>query len=250
MRLYITFNFSSPITLPLNYQQILQGFIYNQIDDVAFSRFLHEEGYSDGKRSFKMFTFSRLQGKATINSKNKTITFKEKVEWQISSCLSKFIQSLGQSILMKDSLYINNHRVVVEELHYKATNVGDRKCSIRMISPITVHSTFEGSDGKKTTHYYNPWDHAFNHLINENIAHKYAAYYGEQLDSRVNIKPIKVNERDKIVTRFKDFIIEAWNGEYELRGDPKILTFACTTGIGAKNSQGFGLPEILTKWRR
>ncbi|MBB6450971.1 CRISPR-associated endoribonuclease Cas6 [Geomicrobium halophilum] len=244
MRLYVQFKLSSPLTLPLNYQQILQGFIYNQIDDETFSRFLHEEGYTDGRRIFKMFTFSRLQGKGKINPKNKTITFEDKVSWEVSSCLPKFIQSLGQSMLMKDFLYISNHPVSVEELQYKTTTVNDKECVIRMVSPITVHSTFEGR-ASKTTQYYKPWDHAFVHLINENINNKYRAYYGEQLSSRVAIKPIKVNKKDKIVTRFKGFIIEAWNGTYLLQGEPNILTFACTVGIGSKNSQGFGLPEVL-----
>lgn len=246
MRLYIQFRLDSPLMLPINYQQMLQGFIYNQIEDETFSRFLHEEGYVYGKRHFKLFSFSRLMGQAIVNRKQKTIIFKKQVSWQVSSCLPKFIHEFGQSLLMKDSLHFMGQPVIIEELHYKPLTIEKSTCTIRMLSPITIHSTYVSIDGKKTTQFFAPHDPAFAHLINENLAKKYKAYYGKEMEGRLEIKPVQVKKRDKVITRFKGFIIEAWNGVYALQGDPKILTFACTAGIGGRNSNGFGLPEIFT----
>lgn len=246
MRLLIQIKLETPLTLPLNYQDALQGFIYNQIEDKAFSHFLHEEGYLFGKRRFKLFTYSRLFGKPIVDSKRKTITFQEKVSWQVSSCLPKFIQEFGQNLLMKEYLHFNGQPITIQEISYKNLTVEKNKCTIKMLSPITVHSTFISTDGKKTTQYYRPYDPAFTHLINENLHKKFTAYYNKPLNKTLDIKPLQVSKKDKVVTRFKGFIIEGWNGIYSLQGDPDVLTFACTAGLGGRNSSGFGLPEIVS----
>lgn len=244
MRLNIHIRLESPLVLPLNYQEVLQGFIYNQIPDKTYSHFLHEQGYQYGKRKFKLFTFSRLMGRGKVDLRQKLIRFEEKLNWQVSSCLPKFIQEFGQCLLMKDSFHLNGHPVMIEELHYDTVTVDQSVCTVRMLSPITVHSTFVSGDGHKTTQYFSPHDPAFAHLINENLARKYFACYGEPIRGNIRITPVRVSQRDKVVTRFKGFIIEAWNGLYQLEGDPETLTFACAAGLGGRNSSGFGMPEL------
>ena len=58
MRLEIELGFDDKLVLPIHYNNIVQGFIYNNIEDEIFKTFLHEEGFQYGKRSFKLFTFS------------------------------------------------------------------------------------------------------------------------------------------------------------------------------------------------
>lgn len=41
--------------------------------------------------------------------------------------------------------------------------------------------------------------------------------------------------------------IKAWLGIYRLQGEPELISLAYDTGFGSKNSQGFGMFEILTK---
>jgi CRISPR-associated endoribonuclease Cas6 len=65
MRLRIVLNSSNSIKLPKAYNHLLQGFIYKLIDN-DLSKFLHTQGYRYGKRSFKLFCFSRLFGKFKI----------------------------------------------------------------------------------------------------------------------------------------------------------------------------------------
>ncbi len=36
-------------------------------------------------------------------------------------------------------------------------------------------------------------------------------------------------------------MIKGWNGKFRLTGDKKMLELALSAGLGAKNSQGFGL---------
>jgi len=46
---------------------------------------------------------------------------------------------------------------------------------------------------------------------------------------------------------YKGFIIKGWMGKFRLRGNPELIKFSYEAGLGAKNSQGFGMWEILKK---
>ena len=60
MRLKITLSSAQqPLTLPLQYNHILQAFIYDNIS-AELAAFLHEKGYAYEKRQFKLFVFSNL----------------------------------------------------------------------------------------------------------------------------------------------------------------------------------------------
>lgn len=63
MRFLITFGHTSPSRqLPIDYQYYIGAWIYKVIGtaDPAFAHFLHQFGYSDGKKSFKLFNYSPL----------------------------------------------------------------------------------------------------------------------------------------------------------------------------------------------
>lgn len=245
MRLHITMKPDRPLRLPLNYQQILQGFIYKSMQDRDFAAFLHESGYTLANRSFKLFTFGRLYGEFDIDKRNKMIIFKDQVRWSISSVLPKFIKELGKSILTEQNLHLNGQNINVGSIKYEDTEIMNPSCIIQMISPITIHSTYESSEGKKTTQYFDPDDPAFAHLITENLKRKYEAYYKRSMDGPFHIKPLRIHRRDKVITKFKDFIISGWNGTYKLSSTIENINFAYAVGIGGRNSQGFGMFNVM-----
>ncbi|MFD2671136.1 CRISPR-associated endoribonuclease Cas6 [Marinicrinis sediminis] len=241
----VTMKSESPLKLPLAYQQILQGFCYHVLQDRAFAQFLHDLGYPVGKRNFKLFTFSRLTGQYRIDKKHKQIVFEDSFSWQISSIVPAFIQEFGRSLLTADSLHFHGQEVFVDEVRYEDIGESTSPARIRMISPVTVHSTFESASGKKTTQFYDPDDPAFSHLIHENLRKKYLAFYQREMEGDFGIESVNVHPRDKVVTRFKQFMITAWNGVYQLNGTPENIRFAQCVGIGSRNSQGFGMFETL-----
>lgn len=73
MRFKITIEFNGNLELPINYNKILQGFIYRNIMDKDLAQFIHDKGFSYEKRKYKMFTFSRLQGDFTIDKIRKKL---------------------------------------------------------------------------------------------------------------------------------------------------------------------------------
>ena len=85
----------------------------------------------------------------------------------------------------------------------------------------------------------------FYQSINGNFFRKYQAYYGVPpiSDIQMNLCDNKVPR--KIVTKYKGIYITGWLGNYKISGERKYLDFLYQTGLGAKNSQGFGMFSIL-----
>lgn len=51
--------------LSVHYNHVLQAFLYRHLDG-QLAQSLHDEGFTEGKRHLKLFTFSRLQGEAMV----------------------------------------------------------------------------------------------------------------------------------------------------------------------------------------
>ncbi|WAA11992.1 CRISPR-associated endoribonuclease Cas6 [Fervidibacillus halotolerans] len=250
MRLKIIFsNPEKQTEVPINYQRILQGVIYHLLEtDQEFQHFIHEIGYAYENRRFKAFTFSRLFGKSEFNPQRRSLTFKGPITWYISSAIPKFIHLLGQSFLLRDQIRLHQTDVTVKQLQYEqVAPIYSEKIRIKMLSPVTVYSTFVGDNGKKITQYFDPDDLAFSHLIEENAKKKYEAFFKKPFEGQLKIKPLKVSPKDKVITKYKDTIINGWNGIYELEGPKDMLEFLYNTALGSKNSQGFGMFGVLNK---
>lgn len=249
MRLKIRFNSeNNKLVLPLEYHQILQGFIYHSLaNDQEFSEFLHEYGFHYENRVFKLFTFSRLFGKYYLNLERREIIFESPMTWYVSSILPKFIQLLGHKLLLDDQLRLHKTNIFVDQLEYeKEIPIQSNNILIEMISPVTIYSTYQ-SYGKKITQFFSPYDPVFSHLIEENAKKKYESFYNYPIVGSLEIIPIRVTKKHKVVTKYKNSIINGWNGVYELKGPIELLKLLYCTGIGGKNSQGFGMFQIFNR---
>lgn len=240
MQLMIYINLESPLILPVNYNHILQAVIYQGIGKASdFGNFMHEEGYYLGQRQYKMFQFSQLSGKYSI--KNNQIVFRNQVSFEVRSLDPVFLRLLGESFWRYGITFGSQKYGDIQMELYDYT-VEDNELLIRMKSPITVYST-EEETGR--TYYFDPEESLFYHSINGNFFRKYQAYYGVPpiSDIQMNLCDNKVPR--KIVTKYKGIYITGWLGTYKISGERKYLDFLYQTGIGAKNSQGFGMFSIL-----
>ena len=114
-----------------------------------------------------------------------------------------------------------------------------------MLSPMTIRSTLYTKDGKRKSYYYNPFEEEFSQLITENMKKKYFVVNGKLSNGEIRLIPIRTG-KEKIIKGDNDFIIKAWDGIYELTGDSELIKLSYDTGLGEKNSQGFGMWEV---WR-
>jgi CRISPR-associated endoribonuclease Cas6 len=233
------------LILPIQYNHIIQGMIYESLsEDIA--EFLHEKGFTKENRSFKMFSFSRLLGNYIIDKIKGTITFRDTISLVITSPYDSFCNSLMTNLLLKKSVRIGNtnHEVIETKLEKKIVE-GD--CiTIKTLSPIVAYSTFLRPDGRKYTCYFQPGEADYSTLIFNNLKNKYKAFYNE--DAPRGSFQIKCLHQPKMsVMNYKQTIIKGYSGDFLLSGPISLLQIAVDSGLGSKNSQGFGCVELIKK---
>lgn len=243
LRLQLTFQKQDDdiLSLPLNYNHIVQAAIYNNISK-ELSKFLHDEGYILGSRRFKLFTFSRIKGEFRIDREKHFIKYCGPVKLFISSPIEKFIKEFSTTIIKKGYFILENQKVKVLEVAYPPELNFSSEINIKMLSPLTVYSTLLTPEGKKKTYYYSPFEEEFSTLIDSNARKKHVLITHSKLKTGITIKPLKVKE---LIINYKSTIIKGWVGLFQLTGKKEVIKTVYDTGLGAKNSQGFGMFEVV-----
>lgn len=235
LKIYIDLK-NEQLQLPINYNHILQGIIYSSLSkDSKYQTLLHNFGITE-LSNFKLFTFSSLCGKHYIE--NKTITFVEKIFWEIRSVDSYFIFLLYEHFKTNGITF--GKRAVYPQLNIENKIIREESIAIKMNSPICIPQKLE--DNK--INYLSPRDDDFEKYVNNNFIKKYSSYYNTEPNINLEITNIELSHKDKMVTSLKGTYITAWKGKYILTSSPDYLTFLYNSGLGTKNSQGFGLFEL------
>lgn len=239
MQLKITLS-GNKIRLPLAASSILQGFIYNALtDNLSFSRQLHDEGYAFEQRRFKLFSFGELRGKYEVTGKE--MIFSNKAVLEIRSVDPYMIQLLYSYFLQNKTAMLGENKIDITNLTIDNKTIFTDNLRIKTLSPITVYST---ADNRHTT-YHSPEEENFYAAIIGNAKRKWRSIFSEVSDFDLTICPVENPRYIKRVTNFKSTLITAWHGEFYLNGSAEILNFLYNTGIGSKNSQGFGMFKII-----
>lgn len=242
MQLHISHKLPEKLELPMQYHHIVQSIIYHNLEEeYGFSNFLHQEGYSADERNFRLFVFSLLKGKYEI--RDKKIIFRNEISFQVRSADVRMLRIMMQNLSGHGIHYLGQHYDNVC-LHLEDKVIQEDSIKIRMLSPLCVNSTDAVT---RKTYFYHPEEEEFSEQIKANFRRKYKAYTGIEPSSDICFHLIKVASRDKYVTTYKNFHISGWFGEYELAGEPKYLDFLYQVGLGSRNSQGFGMFEIVDR---
>ena len=84
MQLSVNIRLEEPLSLPLNYNHIIQSVIYRSLSVMPdYASFLHEQGYTNRKRQYKMFHFGQLTGDYVVRGKK--IIFQSYVMLEVRS---------------------------------------------------------------------------------------------------------------------------------------------------------------------
>ncbi len=240
MQLVIHVQLEQALSLPLNYNHIIQSVIYRAIGSLPeYSSFMHDQGYSAGGRRYKLFNFSRLSGDYFVE--NRLMTFKTYMSFEVRSPEPILLRLLGQ-YLWENGITFGDETYKDIELELYDYTVEQDYLTINMISPVTVYTTDQPSGH---TYYYGPDQEDFYNLIDENFRRKYQAYFGLSPTEHLQMSLVEGDKPKKTVTKYKGLYVTAWGGKYNLSCSRKYLDFLYQTGIGSKNGQGFGMFEIL-----
>ncbi|MBQ9199635.1 MAG: CRISPR-associated endoribonuclease Cas6 [Lachnospiraceae bacterium] len=237
MKLKIYMKNSDVVSFPLNYNYQFMSAIYRLISrDTVLSDFLHNEGYQSCGKSFKLFVFSPIRGDYTIVEKSLVIYGDIWIE--IRSPSSLFIEELKSRLFETCSFKLFDHTFEVKLIELYDRPLMGNSFKIKTISPIVARRENEGKSV-----YFSPSDTEFDKLVNLNLYGKYTAAYGEEPPSTVDLTLIGMPK--KVVTKFKGIWITAYHATFDMAASAAVADLLYNSGLGNKNSQGFGMFEVL-----
>lgn len=224
--------------IPISYQSILQGLIYNTFQQQELGDFYHNRGYTLDEKVFKMFVFSNLYGDYTIE--NKELCFNERFRFYLSSYDERFIESFYNFLTINSKVILNNQivdivNVEMVDLPYYS---GIKTIKIKTISPVVAYKTID-----KYVQYFKPSDAEFEQLIFNNLIRKDKAYQSHINEIKFKIKEIKF-EKERIV-KFKNTFYKAYMFMMDIETNYDTLKLLYDTGMSAKGSSGFGMINVI-----
>lgn len=167
--------------------------------------------------------------------------FKEDPSFYISSVDSSFLNQIYSYYLNKGFIQFGKHELEI-------TNIGpvediklhqDQEYMIQTISPITCYKT----DEKKYKTYFNPKSFDFEQSILDNVRRKSEALGLDHTEDSFSIKDVKWMKETKV--KFKGNIISAYHVRMIINTSDAYLKLFMHTGMGSKNSSGFGMIKIV-----
>ena len=240
MHLRIEFSNNDRISFPLQYNHILQGFIYRTIDE-KMATFLHEMGYGSSRR-FKLFTYSRLMGEFDIEPGSNRIVFRKNIFLELASPLDEFCESFANGLFRK-SVNIGGNKLDIAGITIERQKVDGDEAVLETLSPVVAYSTLTKGDGSRFTCYFQPGEKEFERIAAENLRKKYEAITGERVEDGLSIRCL-TNPRLCIV-EYKGTVIKGYMCKMKLSGSQWLIQAAVDAGLGSKNSMGFGCVRLV-----
>lgn len=227
------------LKIPLAHFEIMQGVVYRLLSfDSKLSAEIHfkKDGASD---AIKLFCFSDLRGHYRFD--NGMRIFEEPFEFELRSADDRIVDTVAARLAAERRLGINGHDCIALRYETGAMFFDGGELALNMNTPIVVSRTME--DGH--TYYYSPQEPEFFAWVENNLRRKYLAVYGREYEGRLELRRIWMNEKSKCVTKYKGMYITGYRGKYSLLASPDMQAVAYYCGLGEKNSQGFGLGDML-----
>ena len=156
MRIKITMESHGQQIININYNYYISSLIYSFLkkSNEDYSYFLHNEGYKENRKSYKMFTFSRLiPEKYKVNGQN--LIIEGKTALYITSPMKEFIMFFVDCLVSNPEIKIGNGEFYVINIEAipepKFISIMTFKC----LSPVTMSTAYleENSKLKKIDLY-------------------------------------------------------------------------------------------------
>ncbi|MDY9922310.1 MAG: CRISPR-associated endoribonuclease Cas6 [Methanobacterium sp.] len=195
-------------------------------------------------QDFKHFTFSQINIPRRRPSKNGLISKNGKFHFYISSPHDYLIQSMVEGYLEDPEINFKGDRFRVEQVELLKQPDFKKKMKMKTMSPVIVRIKRE--DGRIWD--LNPGDLRFYTALQQNLIRKYNSFYGDyngdefvkivlDMDS-VKRKRITI-EKSSMETYHRAYLMH-----FEVEADERLVKFVYDTGLGEKNSMGFGMVEM------
>lgn len=250
----------------LNYAYYLSSAIYSWIEQSSpeYSAFLHQKGYSpEGlHRRFKHFCFSQLVVPDRRIDGGRLHFRSPEMIWYVGMPVDATVQHLVTGMFEKRGFFIEreDNRFLIEQIEVLPEPEWKSSMTFRLLSPVTV-SVPEQRNGRLVPRYLRVNDPLLSEALRTNIVNKYRSLYGENgpegaqpfqcafdqhfIASRGGpervSKLITIKEGRTDETKVRGFLCPV-----NIEGDIDLIKLAYDSGLGEKNSMGFGMIEAVS----
>lgn len=250
MRIQILADVGRGISLPINYNYLLVGIIYNYLSasNPEYADFLHGEGYEADAKRFKLFTFSQLMSEQR-KIIGETIQFRSTLTWFVSSPVETFLSHFADTLLTQGCISIGQHHLKIIDVTIPRTPRYQSNMNFRCLSPIVMSAGRE-QNGVRRTHYCLHDDPELSELIRQNLLRKHQAIHARtpQDDSlTIRFDDSYIRRKQGRVTRLVDFKGIKIRGilcPFRVTGSLSLIQVGYECGFGDKNSAGFGMVDV------
>ena len=229
------------IRVPRANLHLFQSLIYNVLPSEQ-AAFLHDEDYVVKGKHLKLFAMSWPISEKSPEFEERAIKFSSPVKIVISTPNLEVTGGITSNILSRERLRIGNNAVICSRVEAEQQTVTKNFMTVKTLSPVTCYSKTE-RNGKPYAQYYDPDSQEFEDLIYKNLLLKFQALTPEKTPPTEKVKVIPIGDLYERLSRFSEkapFPIIGWYGNFRLEGPKELLQIALDTGIGAKNSGGWG----------
>jgi len=224
-------------SLPLGYNYLLSSAIYSLLSlDSVLSSYIHDNGFAAGTGRHKLFTFSQLKGDYHIEGKELVVT--GDLSFEVRSVSDRLMNVLKDSAFQRGTIRLGNNVLEIRMIEVYDRHLLEPQVTVRTLSPIAAAVSLDDK-----TIYYSPEDEEFLGVLQNNLSNKFYAAYEQPAPMPFEAKLL--NKPKKIVTRVKGIWVTAYHARLLLTAHPQAMDLLYNTGLGTKNSQGFGMFEPI-----
>lgn len=244
MQLKLNFKSDQDIIFDENNIRVIQGIIYKKLDEIG-ARYIHNGRFKWNKKEFRHFCFSGIISKNTADKG--IVNHGREFSIIIATALKNIVEDLCNAFYT-EKIVCQDKELYCQIIEVLDTSVKDNIITVISQSPIVIDKTTH-HNGKKTRRYYAPDELGIESLIKNNLIDKHNSLYKKKLDHTAQFKILQVDHLTKIEKKYQkpskrnsiSINIVGYHATLTLTGDPKLLKMALNSGLGSKNSQGFGL---------
>lgn len=221
--------------IPVNYRSLIQGFIYQAIGNNEYSQSLHNVGQRLENRPFKLFVFSEIFGDTQYDSRNHTILFLSNANFEISSFDDELLYRLANFLEQNDFIVLGKE--VIPLLGYEIIDdfiKQEEVLTFKTISPVIINKT----ENKRPIYLY-PSTLEYHEMLINNILKKHCLCFDTPAKDFEIIEIANIKEKK---VYFRNIFYISYNYEITFKNlTQELIQLIMRTGIGSKNSMGFGM---------
>ncbi|MDR2944356.1 MAG: CRISPR-associated endoribonuclease Cas6 [Methanosarcinales archaeon] len=233
MRAELKLKIDKNTVIPFNYQYHLSSMIYNSLNtsNPEYAAALHSY------HKFKFFTFSWLDISDRIITPEGIRSRDGIIYLKITSPDDQFLSTFLDGFFQEPLLKIGHFEAVPSDVHI--IEAPQSFSTLKTISPVCLR-TREETDGKNKVKDLLPNSSKFYTNLKQNLTKKYELYYNIKCDMDFEIEILSAELKR---VQIKDTFVRCSNLIFDIRGDDELIRFGYESGLGEKNSMGFGMIE-------